>query len=108
MGRQIRADDFPAAFLVHIPPADGQPGLALDWPAICQSAVDAGIRRVERWLTEPNKSNLWITLHVGRAEYEPTVEMLAYETAFLWRLQQRLMASESNALEASRNAGSSL
>jgi hypothetical protein len=101
MGRQIRADDFPTAFLVHIPPADGQPGLALDWPTKCQGAADAGAGRVERWFAEEgHKSNLWIALQIGRSEYQLSMEVLAYETAFLWRLQQRLMANESGSLEA--------
>lgn len=48
MGRQLRASDTPNAFVVHILPADGQPGLALDWPENCQGAADAAVQRVER------------------------------------------------------------
>lgn len=100
MGRQLRASDRPDAFLVHIYPADGQPGLALDWPANCQGAADAAVRRVERWFSERHKTNLWIALQIGRAELPSGMESLAYEAAFLWRLQQRLMANESGLLEA--------
>jgi hypothetical protein len=93
MGRAFR--DFPRSTLVHIPPADGQPGLALEWPAHCQPCMDAAIARVERWFAETHKSNLWIALHIGRNETQGSTEALAYETAFLWRLQQRLMVSEA-------------
>jgi hypothetical protein len=56
--------------------------------------MDAAVARVERWFSEQHKSNLWIALHIGRNETQGSTEALAYETAFLWRLQQRLMANE--------------
>jgi hypothetical protein len=93
MGHQF--PEFPNPAFVHIPPADGQPGLALEWPAHCQPCMDAAIARVECWFSEPHKSNLWIALHIGRNETRGSIEALAYEAAFLWRLQQRLMANEA-------------
>jgi len=84
----------------HLPPADGQPGLAMDWPPGCQLVMDAAARRVERWFDEQHKTNLWIALHIGRNEQQSYAQRLAYETAFLWRLQQRLMANESGILQA--------
>ncbi|MDN6860186.1 LasR-specific antiactivator QslA [Pseudomonas sp. CAN2814] len=96
MGRRL--SDFTPEPLLHIPPADGQPGLALEWPADCQYAVDAAVARVERWFAERHKSSLWIALHIGRNEQQSSAQSLAYETAFLWRLQQRLMASDGTLL----------
>lgn len=84
----------------HIPPADDQPGLHLDWPEDCQRAMDSAISRVERWFAEKHKSNLWIALHIGCNEQENYTQRIAYESAFLWRLQQRLMANMGGVMEA--------
>jgi TorA maturation chaperone TorD len=91
MGSKVRASR--GHYLVHVAEADGQPGLALEWPVDSQAAMDAAIRRVERWFSEERKTNLWIALFIGRSEQEGEFERIAYETAFLWRLQQRLAAS---------------
>lgn len=96
MGRLF--PEFSSPTLVHIPPADGQPGLAMEWPAHCQPTMDAAIARVERWFEEQHKTNLWIAMHIGRNEQQSNLQSLAYETAFLWRLQQRLMGMASAAV----------
>jgi hypothetical protein len=64
----------------------------------CQAAADAGVARVERWFAERHKSNLWLALHVGRLDQQRDFHQVAYETAFLWRLQQRLMTATSPAI----------
>lgn len=84
--------------LCHVPQADGWPGLVLEWPMDCQAAADAGVARVEQWFAERHKSNLWLALHVGRLDQRRDFHQVAYETAFLWRLQQRLMATASRAV----------
>jgi hypothetical protein len=84
--------------LCHIPQADGWPGLVLEWPLDCQPAADAGVARVEQWFAERYKSNLWMALHMGRLDQGRGFHQVAYETAFLWRLQQRLMAGVSSAV----------
>ncbi|MCJ1886102.1 hypothetical protein LNN38_14705 [Pseudomonas sp. LA21] len=81
------------AFWANVPSADGQPGVSLDWPEDCQGAMDDAVQRVERWFCEHHKSSLWIALFIGRDKQEGGCQRVAYETAFLWRLQQRLMAS---------------
>ena len=78
---------------VHLPEADGQPGLVLEWPVDGQPAIDAAVQRVERWFDEERKANLWVALFVGRSEHEGEFRRIAYEAAFLWRLQQRLAMS---------------
>jgi hypothetical protein len=90
MGSRIKVSKHHHAYWGHVPGADGQPGLALEWPEDCQSAMDQAVRRVERWLGERHKSNLWVALFIGRGEQESEFQRLAYETAFIWRLQQRL------------------
>jgi len=85
--------ELPCVFWTHVPSADDQPGLKLDWPEDCQAAVDEAVQRVERWFGEHHKSSLWIALFIGRDKQEGGCQRIAYETAFLWRLQQRLIAA---------------
>jgi TorA maturation chaperone TorD len=91
MGSKVRASR--RHYLARVAEADGQPGLVLEWPVDSQVAMDTAVRRVERWFSEERKTNLWIALFIGRGEQEGEFERIAYETAFLWRLQQRLAAS---------------
>jgi hypothetical protein len=98
MGSKVRK--HLQSYWTHVPEADGQPGLALDWPEDCQPAMNAAIRRVERWFAERSKSNLWIALYIGRSEQEGDFQRVAYETAFLWRLQQRLAARAAGLLNS--------
>ena len=87
-------------YWTHIPPADGQPGLTMDWIDDCQEAMDAAIRRVENWFAEDEKSNLWVALFIGRTEQRGDIRRAAYETAFIWRLQQRLASQPTAVLDA--------
>ncbi|WP_152222446.1 LasR-specific antiactivator QslA [Pseudomonas sp. SCB32] len=95
MGHEL--PELPRAFWTHVPSADGQPGFSLDWPEDCQGAMDEAVQRVERWFGEHHKSSLWIALFIGRDKQEGGCQRVAYETAFLWRLQQRLMATTAGA-----------
>lgn len=79
----------------YISPADGQPGLTLTWPVACQPAADSARQRVEQWLAQERKANLWIMLYIGRQLLETEYERTTYEMAFLARLHQRLMATRA-------------
>ncbi|MDN6859916.1 LasR-specific antiactivator QslA [Pseudomonas sp. CAN2814] len=97
-------------YVTHIPPADGQPGLELGWPADCQSAMDDALQRAEHWLAQANKPILWTAMIIGRQEQDGATRRTAYEVAFLTRLQQRLEELERAARErqASRDRRSRL
>lgn len=77
----------------YISAADGQPGLTLTWPIACQQAADNARQRVEQWLAQEQKANLWIMLYMGRQLLDTEYERTTYEMAFLARLHQRLMAT---------------
>jgi hypothetical protein len=100
MGSKIKVSKLQHAYWGHVPEAEGQPGLALEWPEDCQAAMNAAVRRVERWFGERHKSNLWVALFIGRGEQESEFQRLAYETAFLWRIQQRLALNVDGMLDA--------
>jgi hypothetical protein len=87
MGSKVSAS---GVHWVHLPEADGQPGLTLEWPVDGQQAIDAAVQRVERWFEEERRPPLWGALFLGRSEHEGEFRRIAYEAAFLWRLQQRL------------------
>ncbi|WP_236199686.1 LasR-specific antiactivator QslA [Pseudomonas pseudonitroreducens] len=97
-----RLPNHPGEFWSQVAPADGQPGLALGWPVDCQAAMNEAVRRVERWIDdEEQQADLWVAFFIGRNEQETYTERVAFETAFLWRVQQRLMgAALPSALKA--------
>ncbi|PJI49735.1 MAG: hypothetical protein CTR55_10370 [Pseudomonas sp.] len=89
----------PGEYWGHVAPADGQPGMAMDWPVDCQPAMDAAVRHVERWFDEQGySSNLWAAFFAGRSEQESYTQRVAYEAAFFWRVQQRLMGTAASAV----------
>ncbi|MFV3306721.1 hypothetical protein ACNFBT_15740 [Pseudomonas sp. NY15181] len=61
--------------------------------------MEEAVQRVERGCVEHHKSSLWIALFIGRGKQEGGCRRIAYETAFLWRLQQRLMAGAAGKLQ---------
>lgn len=85
------------AFWVHIPPADGYPGIVMPCPDDCQAATDMAVQHIERWLDDEQAPDLSLALFIGRTLQSRESQRAAYEVAFLWRLQQRL---KGNALPA--------
>ncbi|MES2818801.1 MAG: LasR-specific antiactivator QslA [Pseudomonadota bacterium] len=73
-----------------IPPVDTHPGLELTWQENCQSSVDCAVACADRWLASDRSTHLWLPLMVGRERQDSAARQMAFEVAFLTRLQQRL------------------